>query len=469
MKMMKMTLMINTLKIVKMKNSIIIITLLISFMSFGQNKIWTLQECVAYALENNITVKQAENTLLTNKQDILGAKGNFLPSISGSLGSGVNLGSGFNPVTNQRINSTVFSGSYNVSLNQTIFNGFRNLNVYKQAKLNLEQNELELKRIQDDISLNVVNNYLNILFNKENLETAEAQVEFSKKQLEQVKGLVEAGVQARADIFDSEATLSRDQQSLVVAENNFDLAKLALSQLLQLSFEGFDVEIIDVDTPSSSLLYDDIKPILNYALENRNEIKVAEKRIENAELNTEISKAGYLPSLSFSYGYGSSASFIRPRTFQDPVTGVTLTAPESSLFTQFDLNDGNRFNLNLNIPIFSRFQNKTAVARSKIQEDNNKLQLEQAKIDLEATIQRAFTDAKAGFKAYEAAKSSLTSQQLAFENSKERYDIGALNSFELEQARIQLINAEASLINAKYDFVFRNKILDFYLGKSLTD
>jgi len=464
-----MTLMINTLKIVKMKNSIIIITLLISFISFGQNKIWTLQECIAYALENNIQVKQGENTLLINDQDILGAKGDFLPSISGSLGSGVNLGSGFNPVTNQRINSTVFSGSYNVNLNQTIFNGFSVLNRYKQAKLNREQNELELNRIRDDISLNVVNFYLNILFNIENLETAKAQVEFSKKQLEQVKGLVDVGVQPRANIFDSQATLSRDEQSLTVAQNNFDLSLLSLSQLLQLPFEGFNVEIIDVDTPSNALLYNDIRPILNYAFENRNEIKVAEKRIENAILSKEISKAGYYPSLSFGYGYGSSASFIRPRTFQDPNTGLTLTAPENSLFTQFDLNDGNRFNLNLNIPIFSRFQNKTAVARSKIQIDNSKLQLEQAKIDLESTIQQAFTNAKAGFKSYEAAKASLESQQLAFENSKERYNIGSLNSFELEQARIQLINAEASLINAKYDFVFRNKILDFYLGKSLTD
>ena len=437
-----------------------------------QNKVWTLQECVTYALENNITVKQGENTILSNEQDVKGAWGNFLPNVNGSLGTRVNLGSGFDQTTNQRVNNTVYSGSYNVGLNQTIFNGFRILNIYKQSKLNKEQNELELNRIKDDISLNVVNTYLNILFNIENLETAEAQVEFSKKQLEQVKELVEAGVQPRANIFDSQATLSRDEQSLTIAQNNFDLALLSLSQLLQIPYEGFNVEIIDVDTPSSTLLYDDIKPILNYALENRNEIKVAEKRIESAKLGTEISKSGYLPTLSFSYNYGSSASFLRPRTlfpFPNPETGVFDRVPETPLFRQFDENDGHSFNLSLNIPIFSRLQNKTAVARSKIQEDNNRLQLEQAKIDLESTIQQAFTNAKAGFKAYEAAKASLESQQLAFDNSKERYDIGALNSFELEQARIALINAEASLINAKYDFVFRNKILDFYLGKSLTD
>ena len=461
----------NTSNLVQMKYRITLLAFLLCCITFAQqNKIWTLQEMVTYAIENNITVKQGENTILSNEQDIIAAKGSFLPSINGSIGGGINLGSGFNPVSNQRVNNTVFSSNFSVGLNQTIFNGFRNLNNYKQSKLNKEQNELELNRIKDDISLNVVNDYLNVLFNNENLETAEAQIEFSKKQLEQVQSLVDAGVQPRADVLDAKATLSRDEQALVNAENNFNLALLSLSQRLQLPFEGFNVEIIDIDTPSSALLYDDVKPILNYALENRNEIKVAEKRIESSELSTEISKAGYYPSLSFNYGYGSSASFIRPRTtFEDPVTGETQTFPETDLFGQFDQNAGHNFGLSLNIPIFSRFQNKTAVARARIQEDNNKLQLKQEKINLESVIQRAFTDAKAGFRSYEAAKASLESQELAFENSKERYDLGALNSFELEQARIQLINAETSLINAKYDFVFRSKILDFYLGKSLTD
>ena len=148
---------------------------------------------------------------------------------------------------------------------------------------------------------------------------------------------------------------------------------------------------------------------------------------------------------------------------------TNLTDTEEAFFNQLNQQKGHRFGLNLNIPIFSRFQNKTAVAKSRIQEENSKLNLEQAKLDLESNIQRAFTDAQAAFKAYEAAKKSLKSQVLAFNNSKERYDIGSLTAFDLEQARVQLINAESSLINAKYDFVFKTKVLDFYMGKSLTD
>ncbi|WP_303318641.1 TolC family protein [Flavivirga abyssicola] len=428
------------------------------FSSFAQDKKWTLQECVNHALEHNIQVQQTENSLLINEQDILAAKGDFLPSVSGSMGQRMSIGSGFDPVSNERINNqTTHSFNYNLSVSQNVFNGFRTLNLYKQSRLNQEITNLELARIKDDISLNVVNAYLNVLFNKENLQTAQAQNEFSKKQLQQVKELVDAGVQPRANIFDAEATLSRDSQQVTIAENNFNLSLLTLSQLLQVPFNGFNVEIINVNTPSEALLYNDISPILNYALENRNEIKIAKKNIENAELDTEISKSGYLPSVNFGYGFGSVWS----ESKNDFI--------KQAYFRELDLNKGHNFNLNINIPIFSRFQNKTAVAKAKIREANNKLGLDQAKLDLESNIQRAYTDAQAALKAYIAAKRSLESQELAFGNSKERYDIGSMTSFDLEQARVQLINSQSSLINAKYDFVFKTKVLDFYMGKSLTN
>ncbi|WP_379924844.1 TolC family protein [Mariniflexile jejuense] len=441
-----------------MKYVLTTIVLLVGISSFSQNKQWTLEACVNHALENNITVQQAQNTLLINDQDIIAARGQFLPSVSGSMGQRMSIGSGFDPVTNQRINNqTTHSFNYNLSVNQNIFNGFRTLNLYKQSFLNQEINNLELARIKDDISLNVVNAYLNVLFNKENLQTALAQYSFTEKQLKQVKSLVDAGVQPRANIFDAEATLSRDEQQVTVAQNNVDLALLNLSQLLQVSYDGFDVATIDIDNPSSELLYNNIKPVLNYALQNRSEIKLAEKNIENAELNTEISKSGYLPSVNFGYGFGS--------VWSESKNDFTKQA----FFRELDLLKGHNFNLSVSIPIFSRFQNKTAVAKSKIQEENSKLNLDQAKLTLESNIQRAFTDAKAALKAFEAAKRSLAAQELAFSNTQERYNIGAMNTFELEQARVQLINAEASLINAKYDFVFKTKVLDFYMGKSLTN
>ncbi len=442
--------------IINMKNNLLVCLLLIIASSFAQQKKWTLQESVAHALEHNISVKQTENTLLINEQDIVAAKGQFLPSVSGSVSQGLSLGTS---LVAQGIfaNRTSHSTSLGLSVSQNVFSGFRTLNSYKQSKLNSERSQLELERLKDDISLNVVDAYLNILFNKENLETAKAQFDFSQKQLKQVQDLVDAGVQPKANIYDAEATLSRDAQQVTIAENNFNLALLTLSQLLQVPFNGFDVEMIDVNTPSEALLYKDATPILNYALQNRNEIKIAEKNIESAQLSTKISKSGYLPNVSLGYGFGTNAFY------------SNLANNEAAFLDQLNDNKGHSFNLNVGIPIFSRFQNKTAVAKSKIQEDNSKLRLQQAKLDLESNIQRAYTDAQAAFKAYDAAKKSLASQELAFNNSQERYNIGNMTAFDLEQARVQFINAQSSLINAKYDFVFKTKVLDFYMGKSLTN
>lgn len=438
-----------------MKNSIIIGVFFISALGFSQKK-WTLQECVTYALENNITIRKAENTLLINDQDIIASKGSFLPTVSGSASHGLSLGQA-QLFEGSFVNRTSNSTNLGVRVSENVFNGFRTTNLYKQAQLNLETSKLELNRIKDDISLNVANSYLNVLFNKEQLETAKAQYNFSTRQLQQVKDLVDAGTQPRVDIYDAEATLANDEQAVTIAQNNYTLALLSLSQLLQLPFEGFDVEVIEVDSPSVALLYNDVSPILDYALENRNEIKIAEKNIDNSEINTQISKAGFLPSVSVGYSFGTNVFY----------TNASNMA-EESFIRQLNNNKGHNFNLNVNIPIFSQFQNKTAVAKSLVREDNARLDLDQAKLTLEANIQRAFTDAQSAFKTFQAASKSLEAQELSFNNSQERFNIGSMNTFELEQSRIRYINAQSSLINAKYDFVFKTKVLDFYMGKKIT-
>jgi len=437
-----------------MKFKLIAIAFLISVAGFSQNTKWTLQECVTYALENNITVKQAENNLLSNDQDVIAAKGNFLPSVSANMGHRLTLGNA-ELFPGQFVDRSANSSNIGINVNQTVFNGFRNTYLFKQAQINKEANELELNRIKDNISLSVANFYLNVLFNKENLETAKSQFEFSQKQLKQVQEFVDAGVQPKANIYDVEATLANDEQSVTIAENNYRLSLLSLSQALQLPFEGFDVEIIKIDDPAAELMYADVKPVLNYALENRNEIKLAEKNIEGAELSTKLSKSGYLPSVTAGYGIGSNAFY------------TNLSTSEAPLLEQLNDQKSHSFSINVNIPIFSRFQNKTNVAKSKINEERNKLSLEQAKVDIETNVQRAFTDAQAALKSYQAARKSLTAQELAFENSQERYNIGAMNAFDLEQTRIRLINAQAGLINAKYDFVFKTKVLDFFIGKQI--
>jgi len=435
-----------------MKN-IKIFTVFLFMMSYsqGQNNLWTLEECVNHALENNITILQAKNSLLSSEQDIVSAKGNFLPAVNSNISGGASLGN-IEVFPGEFRDREFYSTSLGVGFSQSVFNGFRNINLLNQSKLSLERNQYELEKLKDDISLNVANAYLNVLFNKENLDLANSQVEFSKFQVSQVQTLVEAGSEPMSTLIETQATYSRDIQNLTIAENSHVLSLLSLSQLLQIPFENFDVEVVQIDVPSANLMYDDVAPIINYAMENRNEIKVAERDIELSKLSTKISKSAYLPNISMGYGFNASANF------------SNLTS-DDQLIDQLNDNKGHSVNMNISIPIFNRNQTKAQVKKSKIQEETTNLAFDQVKVNLESTIQRAFTDAKAALRAFEAAELSLGSQILAFENSQQRFNLGALNSFDLEQSRIRLLNARSSQINAKYDFIFKTKVLDYYLGK----
>jgi len=443
-----------------MKNKYIITTVLLTIFigvaSYAQEKKWSLKECVNYALENNITVRKGANAIRSSEYEIKDTKGNFLPTVSGNASQNLGLGNQ-ELFDGQFTDRTSHSTNMSISARQTVFNGFRNSNLHKQAQLNNELSQMELERIKDDIALNVVNAYLNVMFNKENLETAQLQLDFSQEQLKRVNKLVDAGVQPRANTYDAIATQSRDEQNLTIAENNYDLALLSLSQLLQLPFEGFEIDFEQIDDPSSALLYKDVTPILEYAIENRPEIKVAEKNIENSIVTTELAKSGFLPEVSLGYNFGSNVFY------------SNIVKDEESFFNQLNDQKAHNFNLNIAVPIFSGYTNKTNVAKSKIQQENSLLDLEQTKLNLESNIQRAFTDAKAAYKTFEASKKSMEAQELAFQNAQERYNMGALNAFDLEQTRIQLLNAKSDLTNSKYDFVFKTKVLDFYLGKSLID
>ena len=287
-----------------------IFTVLLFMMSYslGQNNLWTLEECVNHALENNITILQAKNSLLSSEQDIVSAKGNFLPAVNSNISGGASLGN-IEVFPGEFRDREFYSTTLGVGFSQSVFNGFRNINLLNQSKLSLERNQYELEKLKDDISLNVANAYLNVLFNKENLDLANSQVEFSKFQVSQVQTLVEAGSEPMSTLIETQATYSRDIQNLTIAENSHVLSLLSLSQLLQIPFENFDVEVVQIDVPSANLMYDDVAPIINYAMENRNEIKVAERDIKLSKLSTKISKSAYLPNISMGYGFNASANF----------------------------------------------------------------------------------------------------------------------------------------------------------------
>ncbi|WP_417856136.1 TolC family protein [Xanthomarina gelatinilytica] len=449
----------------------VLLSIFISISGFAQDKKWSLEECVNYAMENNISIKQTALDTDLADQDLINAKGNFLPNLNGYATQDWNFGTITNQRTGNQLAADTRGNSFGLNTGVTLFNGFRNTSIYKQAQLGIESSELQLNILKDNISVNVVNQYLNILLNKENLKVAEEQVAITEKQVIQVSELVDSGVRPRADLFEVEAQLASDRERLTNVQNSLDLAILGLTQLLQISNEGFDVEDIELSLPEVLVKHKSSNEIYDYALQNRPEIKKAELDIENSILAIDIAKSAYYPTLSFGAGLRTYYQHFQGQEdvliVGDINSGFDIIS--NDFWDQIDNNLGYNLGFRLDIPIFNRMQTKVSVDKAKINKERIAYSLDQAKQDLRSTIEQAYTDAKAAFKQFEASQVSLNAQKEAFKNAQESYNSGVMNSFEFEQVRNRLVNAEANLINAKYNFVFTTKVLDFYLGKPLTD
>lgn len=433
---------------------ILFVAFLTSIATFSQKE-WTLKECVDEALKKNISIQQNRLSLELAKKDVEIAKGNFLPNLNGNTGGNLNFGTGFDPVSQDRVNTSFFGGSIGLSSGITVFNGYRNTNIYKQAQLGVESSLLDLQKIENDISLFVVNGYLNILFAKENLSAAKVQYEISKKQIEAAESRFKSGVIPKGDLLNTQSTAATNLQTVIAQENALDLALLNLSQLLQVPVEGFKVAPIDVGRPSANLFYNNSSMVYDKSLNRMPEIARAKLAIENADLNIEISKASFLPSISASAGLSTNY-------------GYNLKLPQgfsnTPFFDQLSDNFGYGVGFNVAIPIFNRFQTKNRVAQSVINKEIFETRLESEKVSLKQTIEQSFLDVRTALKSYEAAKISLEAQEEAFKNAQERYNFGAMTQFDFDQVRTRLVNAQATLIRSKYDYVFKTKVLQFYAG-----
>ena len=436
-----------------MKVKVLLSVFFLTLMSTFSQKKWTLKECVNQALEKNLTIQQNKLSLELAKKDVEIAKGNFLPNLNASSGGNLNFGSGFDYVTQNRVATSIFGGSLGLNAGYTVFNGFRNTNTFKQAQLGVASSLLDLQKIENDISLSVVNGYLNILFAKENLNAFEVQYNISKKQLEAVAARFQSGIIAKGDLLNTKSTVATNLQSVIAQENALNIALLNLAQLLQVPSEGFDIASILVGLPSSQLLYENSSSVYQKSLNRMPEITSAKLAIENAALNIKISESYFLPSVVASAGLTTNYGY------------NLKSGPDIAFFNQLDDNLGYGVGFNLNIPIFNRFQTKNNVEKSKIAKEISETRLASEKVRLKQTIEQAFLDVKSALKTYQAATISLESQNEAFKNAQERYNYGSMTLFDFDLVRTRLVTAQATLIRSKYDYVFKTKVLQFYAGE----
>ena len=440
----------------KMIKKYIITSLFSSTLIYAQTdvNVLTLQDAVNMAIEKNISIKQSELNLENSELGKSDAIGNFLPRVSASANHQWNIGRGINITTNVIEDVTTSFSSMSAGFGLDVYNGLRNVYQLHRANLEVLASQYQLDDMKDDIKLLVANSYLQIMFNNEILKVQKSQLEITKVEYERTKDLIDIGTFSPRQIFEIEASLASQEQNVVQAENNYRNAKLSLAQLLLIDdFNSFEIANEDFSIPFSDILSKTPKEILNKSMSFRNDIKLAETNISIAEKDIQISKSQLQPSVTSFYQWNTRISY------QDNLP---------SFDDQFDLNKGQAYGLALNIPIFQGKQIRNNVERSKVNLNRLKNQYEQEKLNLENSINQAYNDLTGAIKLYEASNKTLASLKSAYEDTSDRFLLGAVNSFDFIQSKQRYESAQSENIRAKFDYIFKLKVLEFYFGLPLS-
>ena len=460
---------------------------------------YSLEDCIRIALETNPQIKISELQVQTNANIFQQSKWHRWPSLSFSAGQGFSSGRNIDPYTNVYVQQNVTSNNYQLGSSVVLFNGFQLQNSVRRNDINVKASQKDLDAARNDLMLNVALTYLQVITNEELIEVAQRQVDASLLQVNRTAILVQAGTLAESNLLDLRAQLANDELSLVNAQNDMETAKLNLKQLMNMpGSEQIEVVKIPVADPNLQPYNATIQEIFEVALGNLPQMQAANLRIEYAKRSVEMARGAGMPSLTLSGGIGTAYSSVAPkqRFISDGTGSTTVEVPSTTNFVKYGdfslpviqrittpngsiqdfgyLNqlDGNRntsVNLSLRIPIFSQFQVKYNVANARIQQKNTEYQAQQVQLSIRKNVEQAYIDMTNSAKRYSATANQVQALSETFRVSQVRFDVGSINSVEYSIAKANLDRANANLIQTKYDYVFRTKILDFYMNRPLSD
>lgn len=465
---------------------------IVSTSSVRAQEVWSLQRCIGFALDQNLTIKQGQATLKTAELTQSQAKAARLPNIGVSSNVGRQFGRTIDPSTNGFINQAVTTNSINLNASVPLYNGGQINQTINQAKIDALATAADLEQTTNSLALQVASAYLTVLLNQEQLQNTKNQVELSRKQLINTQKLIDAGNLPLVDRYNVEAQIAREEQNVVTAESNLDLSFLSLKQLMQmepdfpLQLENPDVSTDNLDALTTMTL----GGVYETAKSTQPSIRASELRVKSAEVGIKVARAGYLPSVNL---FGSMSGFYssQGRNFAvdstvPPVTGATrffsiagspatpvneifpvIREEKAKYFPQLNNSFGQSFGLQINVPIYQNGRVRLAVERAKLSVLNAQIQSNQVQQQLKNDIQTALANARNAKKQLEASQKTYEATQLAFTNTEKRHAIGAVNSLELNTSKTNFDNAVNNRTVARYNYVFRAKILEFYMGKPL--
>jgi outer membrane protein len=462
--------------------------LLFSGWSFSQSA-WSLQQCIDHALKNNISIKQSDITAQINEVNLTQSKANPLPSLNGGITHTYNIGQTIDRYTNTFANSTVLSQNFYLSSQLTLWSGMTQYNTIKRNQYTYLASKETLEQQKNDLSLNVATSFLQVVYNQELLKVAENQVKISKEQLERTEKQAAAGVVAQSNVYDIKAQLANDEYTYTTSSNNYAISILTLKQLLNLdSLNNFEIIRPDLEVVSGDLMTMKVSDIYQGALKTQHKIRSAELTLLSSEKNLQAARGKISPTLSFNASIGTGFSGLAKDITGVKITGVdtigatvggglpqyvvrphyTSETKPKAFNNQFKDNVNKSVGFTLSVPLFNGLSTYSSVKTAKLQLLNSKYGYDLSKQQLYKTIAQAYADAQAALNKYGAAKSSFEAAKLSFGFTEQKFNAGAMNSFDYSTAKNRLLKAQADVLNAKFDYIFKLKVLDYYQGKPLT-
>lgn len=414
---------------------------------------WDLERCIQHAIEHNLSIKQKEAAKAQSEVELNTAQWSRLPNLNGNVGQSFNFGRALQ-ADNTYGNRNTRNANFSLGTNIPLFTGLQIPNNIALSKLNLKAATEDLEKAKEDISIQVASYFLQVLFNEELLKVAENQMRLSQEQLERKIAFFKNGKASEAEVLEAKSRLAQDELSVVQAKNNHQLALLDLSQLLELpSPENFQVKMPDIGHVSIDLSLPE--EVFAQAMMNKPAIKAAHYRVQGAEKSIRIAQSAYYPQLSFGAGIGTNYYHL---------SGIE----NASFSSQWEQNMNKYFQFSLSIPLFNRFQTRNRVKSARIQHTALSWQLEESKKALYKEIQQAYYNALASESKYMSSQTATESAEASFRLMSEKYANGKATATEYNEMRTVWMKALSEGIQAKYDFVYRSKILDFYKGVPLT-
>ncbi len=434
------------------KNLIVglVISLSVSFMSAQESKKWTLQECISYSQTNNLSVKRQQLDVEYKRNEVNRSKFDMIPSVNAQSSYNAGFGRYLDRVDNVYLNQTTQSINGGIGADVVIFKGLIKQNALQQTKYDLLASLEDVKKVENDITLAITSQFLQILFDQELLNVAKEQYQLTQLQADRTKKLVDAGSVARGNFLELKSQLAKEALSVTTQENSLVLSKLNLGQLLDLPDAGaFEISIPELPVIDAQVTVN-ADNVYQNSLTLMPQIKSSEYQLQSNVFKEKIAKGYMMPSLSAGGGWNTQANL-----------------EGAGLGSQLKNNTYSSVGLTLNIPIFNGHNSHLNAKNAKIRVLDSEYQLQSEKLQLQKDIQQAYADAIASYKKYLSSNEAVVSYEESFRYTEQKFNVGVVSSVDYNLAKTELLKAKSSLLQAKYEYILRNKILDFYNGNPI--